>query len=114
MMIPLILIPLLVLSACGAAKEVPGPSSQTPVAVTTAQADMVFGSGPFSLLDTEAGLAGLSSYKATLTLSFDGTREGQPSQWSKTYVMLTTSESAARQLTIEKSGDVFVIDSFLF
>jgi hypothetical protein len=111
MLIPFILIPLLVFTACQAAKEVSGPSSQTPGAVTTAEADMVFGSGPFSLLDTEAGLTSLSSYKATLTLSFQGTRDGQPSQWSKTYVMLTTKESAARQLTIEKSGDLSDLDA---
>lgn len=116
MVIPFILIPLLVLSACQTAKEVPAPDSQTPEAATvpevvTAQADMVFGSGPFSLLDTEAGLTGLSSYKATLTLSFEGTRDGQPSQWSKTYVMLTTKEFATRQLTLEKTGDLSDLDA---
>ena len=67
--------------------------------------DMVFGSGSFNLTDTAGGLSDLSSYKATLVLSFDGTKAGQPQQWSRTYVMLATKEPATRQLTIEKSGD---------
>lgn len=109
--LPFILIAFLVLSACQTAKEVPAPDSQTPGAVTNVQAEMDFGPGTFSLLGTEAGLPGLSSYKATLTLSFEGTREGQPSQWSKTYVMLTTNEPIARQLTIEKTGDLSDLDA---
>ena len=79
--------------------------------IVTAQADVVFGPGAFSLLDTRAGLSDLSSYKATLTLSFDGTRDGQPSQWSKTYVMLTTKVPIARQLTLEKTGDISDLDA---
>lgn len=80
-------------------------ASQTPEGATV-QADIVFGPGAFSLLDTKAGLANLSSYKATLTLAFEGTRDGQPSQWSKTYIMLSTKEPATRQLTIEKTGNL--------
>ena len=86
------------------------PDSQTPEVVTV-QADVVFGPGAFIFPDTKAGLADLSSYKATLTLAFDGTRDGQPSQWSKTYVMLTTKEPAARQLTIEKTGAISNLDA---
>jgi hypothetical protein len=55
---------------------------------------------------TEAGLESLPSYTATLTMSFDGTRAGAPSTWSKTYVMLAMTTPAARQLTIQKTGDV--------
>ncbi len=72
----------------------------------TFEADVTFGSGPVNYPDAKAGLSALSSYKATLTISFDGTNAGQPYQWSKTYVMLTTNEPAARQLTIEKTGDL--------
>ena|SRR5215216_1189977 len=77
------------------------------------EADVVFGSGPFNFPDTKAGLADLSSYKATLMLSFDGTRDGQPSQWLKTYIMLSTKEPADRQLTIEKAGDLSDLDTVL-
>ncbi len=75
------------------------------------QADLVFGSGSFNFLEPEAGLADLSSYKATLVLSFDGTRQGQSSQWSKTYVMRSTKEPAALQLLIEKAGDLSDLDA---
>ena len=67
-------------------------------------ADVVFGPGAFNFSDTKAGLANLSSYKATLTLIFDGSETAQPQQWSKTYVMLAMKEPAAQQLTIEKIG----------
>ncbi len=105
----LILMPLLVSSACQA--ETGGPPADAQVSDdVTIQANVVFGPGVFIFPETKAGLADLSSYKATLTLSFDGTRDGQTEQWSKTYVMLRTKEPAARQLTIEKSGDVSDLD----
>ncbi len=119
--LPFILIPLLVLSACQTAvTESPVPDAQESTdipadsqesGVLTIAADVVFGPGAFNFPDPEAGLADLSSYKATLTLSFDGTRDGQTEQWSKTYEMLNTQEPAARQLTIEKTGDVSDLDA---
>lgn len=96
----LILMPLLVLSACGSGAPPAG-----------AQADIVFGPGDFILEDTRAGLADLSSYKATLELSFEGFRDGRSELWSKTYVMFTTKEPAARQLSIEKTGDLPDLDA---
>lgn len=127
----LILIPLIVSSACltltgsspieTQSPEVTGSSptetqapevidgspadSQAPEEIFV-QGDVVFGPGAFNFLEPAAGLSDLSSYKATLSLSFDGTEAGQPSQWSKTYAMLVTLEPVARQLTIEKSGQV--------
>src|SRR5688500_12358522 len=75
------------------------------------EGDVVFGSGPFNFPDTIAGLADLSSYQANLMLSFEGTRPGQPSQLSKTYVMLSVKEPAAFQLAIEKTGDLSDLDT---
>src|SRR5215211_6190754 len=75
------------------------------------EADVVFGSGSFNYPEPKTGLADLSSYKATLVLSFNGTRAGQPSQWSKTYIMLSSREPANRQLTIEKTGDLSNLDA---
>ena len=109
--LPFILIPLLVLSACQTAKDVPTPETQAPGTVTNVQANVVFGSGSFNFLDPKAGLADLSSYKATLVLSFDGTRQDKSSQWSKTYVMRSTKEPAALQLVIEKTGDLSDLDT---
>lgn len=112
---PFILILLLVLSACQSAAETPVAETQTPVEVTSdeviVQGDLVFGPGAFNLLDTKAGLADLSSYKATLVLSFDGTRQEQSSQWSKTYVMQSAKQPAALQLLVEKTGDLSDLDA---
>jgi hypothetical protein len=126
--LPFILV--LVISACQTVKESPAPdtqessetptvsqeSSETPPGTQESgevmmQADVVFGPGTFTFPETNAGLADLSSYKATLTLSFAGTVAGQPKQWSKTYVMLSTEEPAARQLTIENAGDISDLDA---
>lgn len=74
-----------------------GDSGTTPV-------DVVFGPGSFRLEDPRIGLVDLSSYKATLTLSFAGTQDNQPSQWSHTFVMLANQENAAHQVTIEAAG----------
>jgi hypothetical protein len=72
--------------------------------------NVVFGPGSFIFPETKAGLSDLSSYKATLTLSFDGTRDGKVQQWSKTYVMLNAKKPAARQLSIEQAGDLPDLD----
>jgi len=115
----LLALPVLVALACTTvlggptgATQAPGvPTDQgaeTPdaAAEATAQAQLVFGAGAFTMPDTKAGLADLASFQETLTLTFDGTRDGNTQQWSKTSVMLTTKEPAARQITIEKQGDL--------
>lgn len=112
----LILIPLFLSSACltltgsspsqTQAPAVTGGSpgdSQDPDMIIV-EGDLVFGPGPFDLVEPEVGLSDLSSYKTTLILSFNGTRDGQSEQWSRTYVMLASLEPTARQLTIEKTG----------
>ena len=75
-----------------------GPTSEA------APVEVEFGSGPFSLEYPTVALSDLTSYKATLSLSFDGTRAGQPSQWSHTYVMLASLDPAVRQVTLESQG----------
>jgi len=114
--IMLILTPLFVSLACmqlqPIASSTTTPQSDNPTESPTIEenqtfeAEVTFGSGPVNYSDAKAGLTELSSYKARLTLSFDGTNAGQPQQWSKTYVMLATKKPAARQLTIEKTGDL--------
>jgi hypothetical protein len=64
--------------------------------------ELDFGPGSFNLPATNIGLADLSSYRATLTRSFKGTKAGQPEEWSQTYVMLANKTPAARQLTIDR------------
>jgi hypothetical protein len=87
-----------------------GPTTQAPGGAVTnptsdvMQGEVVFGPGPFSLMDPTVGLSDLNSYKATLTVSFEGMQDGQPKQWSRTYVMLDVQEPAARQITIDAPG----------
>ena len=78
--------------------------------VITLEQDITFGPGSFGVPEMTAGLSDLSSYKATLTITFDGTRDGKAITWSKVYVMLTTTEPAGRQFTLEKSGDLANLD----
>src|SRR5437868_679101 len=83
------------------------PPAASPTAnAATAQAAIVFGPGPLIFTNTIAGLAELDSYTATLKYTFDGTRDGKPEQWSKTYVMLTTKAPATRQLNIATTGNI--------
>lgn len=104
----LLITPLLISLACSTLTR-GGPTASTPAPVTV-QKDIVYGSGPFNLPDAGVGLSELSSYEATLILSFDGTRDGQSEKWSQTYVMQAQKDPAARQLTIEKSGDLPDLD----
>ena len=76
------------------------------IEVTVEPFEVIFGPGSFNLMSTSSGLSNLSNYQAKLILSFDGTNKGQPDQWSHTYTMLVRQIPAARQLTIEKSGQV--------
>ena len=82
----------------------PASNQSTPKAPEeSAPSEITFGPGPFDLPNPAVGLAELSGYRATLILSFDGTRGGQPEQWTRTYEMRTSQNPAARQLTIEGS-----------
>ncbi len=103
-MILLMIMTLLISLACLTLTGV--SSTATPESgAASFESNVEFGTGPFNFPDTKAGLTDLSSYKATLTLTFDGTEAGQPQHWSKAYVMLAAKDPAAHQLTIEKTGD---------
>ncbi len=77
----------------------PAPATSTTVAPSQ------FGPGPFSLLDPSVGLDQLASYTATLTLSFVGTKAGQPLQFEHTYVLNVSHDLNARLLTIQSVLD---------
>lgn len=97
-----ILLLLFIASACNAATgNAPAASQSSEV---TVHANVTFGSGPFNLPDPKVGLSDLSSYSATLTMSFSGTQDGQAQQWSRKYVMLAAREPALRQLTLVDAG----------
>ena len=112
-----ILTPLLALSGCGSkADDATATAAPPPTAVSVDNAndtpeatplpvDIVYGPGSFDLPAPNIGLADLSSYRATLTISFKGTKTGQPVEWLRTYVMLANQNPTARQFTMEKAGD---------
>jgi hypothetical protein len=103
MLISFFFLPLLVSLACmtmtGDTPAGPEPTQEA------REVDVVLGPGSFDLTDTQVGLDKLSTYKATLTISFDGTKDGQPYQWSSTYEALYAKEPLARQVTILQTGD---------
>jgi hypothetical protein len=90
--------------ACSRLAEAPDTGPGAPE--ITFEAEIAFGDGPFDFPDPRAGLADLSSYSATLTVQFEGTRDANPEAWSRTYTMSATREPHARQWSIEQSGDL--------
>lgn len=109
----LLVLSVLVLAAYGCGTSGGGlPSaSHTPYPDSATIEGITWGSGPFVLGDPKTGLADLPSYTATLTLSFDGTQDGSPKKWTKTYVMLASLDPQGRELSVQKSGDLTNLDS---
>jgi hypothetical protein len=98
----LILLSLLLSLACGA---LPGlPSSGSDSGSVTVKSNVTFGPGTFTLSDPAMGLAALPSYTATLTITFDGTQNGQTLKTSRKYLMLASKDPAVQQLTIADAG----------
>jgi hypothetical protein len=128
--IPVLAFFLLIASGCSPSTEVPSTTVQPQAVATQAAASdnpsatpvqtpagsqsqaanvtlhLELGSGPFDLPDPRVGLSDLPSYRATLTLTFDGTNNNQPVKWSRTYAMLASRTPALRQLTVQTTGDV--------
>lgn len=96
---PLLLASLACMTVISATPTGPKPTQEA------LEMDVVLGPGNFDLTDTHVGLDSLSTYKATMTVSFDGTKDGQPHQWSSTYEALYTKEPLARLVTIKQTGD---------
>ena len=63
------------------------------------------GPGDFILPDPKVGLSSLSSYKSSLTVSFEGASGAGSRQWSATSKMLRSVDRAASQWTTANSGD---------
>jgi len=87
-------------------------SSPAPTSIGSATAEGTaipsefdYGPGTFVLTDTKTGLAALASYTASVTVAFEGTRAGQPLHFSKTTVMVAGQQPAARQVTIQRTGE---------
>ncbi|MEW6093644.1 MAG: hypothetical protein AB1531_06740 [Chloroflexota bacterium] len=64
-----------------------------------------FGTGPIDLDDPTVGLADLSSYRAVLTLNFDGQRNGEAEQWSRTFEMTVSQQGTVfHQIVVTATG----------
>jgi len=112
------------ISACGQAAATPATSPTAATAADTSagpsypeeitvQQNLTYGPGPFVYTDTRAGLSDLPGYQSVLIITFDGTRDGQPEKWSKTYTMLATKDPQARQLMIERTRAASKLDPAL-
>lgn len=88
------------------------PETATPATAMQAEAAQR-GPGTFDLGEPAAGLEGLTSYRATLRLVFEGTRQGQPYHLEKTYDQVVDHQQNVRLLTQEskdaegKTGKAF-------
>jgi hypothetical protein len=61
-------------------------------------------SGGFDLPDPTTGLSELASYHASLTVTFTGTRDGQPDSWTLTRLLTVGRDPSVRQLDEEQTG----------
>lgn len=95
----------LILAACRtepAVQEVTGtPQSNTDVSEGT-----VYATGPFNLPDPAVGLADLGSYHAVLIQSFNGQRDGQPEQWTRTITLATSQNPIISQVMVDATGQI--------
>ena len=74
-----------------------------PAAATDGPA-LTFGPGPFNLPDPSVGLDQLAGYSATLTVAFDGTRDGSAEQWQRDKAVVVDLQQGVRQLTVTRTG----------
>ena len=84
--------------------EVTNPSG-TSTGGGSIQVNMELGPGDFNLADLRQGLDGLASYKESLTVSFDGSQNGQTSQWTSLRELVHVEEPSTSLLTITNSGN---------
>ncbi len=118
----------LVLSACGGGGAAPAPSggaqpapstnnakptqapqpqaNQQAPAPSQPQATSASGSTQLDLQDVTAGLEGLSSYKSTFSMSFEGTENGQPKSSSFESVEEYVKNPPAKRTTVTGLGSL--------
>jgi hypothetical protein len=66
----------------------------------------VYATGPFDLPDPAVGLTDLGSYQATLVQSFEGLRDGQPEQWTRTVILEASRDPVYSQVTVDTTGQL--------
>jgi hypothetical protein len=93
-------------AATGTSGAPSGPAGTPPPEEVPLPQDITWGSGSFTLGDPAVGLPDLASYTASLTRSFEGTKGGQPYRWSKAYSLLVRHDPPAREMSLDKTGDL--------
>lgn len=81
------------------------PTASTPPGPGTTAEQSTFGPGSFDLPDPRVGLATLAGYSASVTITFDGTRDGAPEQWTRVKTVEIGTEPPTRRLIVERTGD---------
>ena len=94
-LILLAVLSLVAMPACGLKSESGGLEFEQEIS---------FGPGDFIYTDTRAGLSTLTSYTVSLTREFEGTHDGNPLKWTRTYTMLATNEPFGRQWIVEETA----------
>jgi hypothetical protein len=109
---PTWLLPVCMLAACSSSPTASQPD-HTDAAASTAVTPgssiglpegFVLGPGEFQMANLTFGLDALTSYRASLTISFTGTVSGQSQSWSMTKVLLYSQAAAATQSTTGTIG----------
>jgi hypothetical protein len=95
----------LLLVGCGSSEAEAPADIPAPTEIWT-EVDLELGPGPLDFTEMQTGLDTRSGYKATLTITYNGTEDGAASQWSSTYVMLRSTWPEAWQWTADHGGRV--------
>jgi len=92
-----------------AASTVPAPTASvvpSPQASPSSQSGSPYsGPGDFVLADPADGLAELDSYRATLTVTFEGTEVGGGRRWTSTTSLDHSRDPSTTLVTVENDGD---------
>jgi hypothetical protein len=100
-----------------AASPVPRPTASvepSPHASSSSQSGYPYsGPGDFALADPADGLAELDSYRATLTVTFDGTEAGGGRRWTSTTSLDHSRDPSTTALTVTHGGDLGPADPSL-
>jgi hypothetical protein len=65
---------------------------------------VTFGAGKIQLVDPAFGLENVPLAHATLTATFDGTRDGAAEQWTQTETSMTSTDPLLAQFSLERTG----------
>ncbi len=93
--------------ATGTPSVAAGQPSSTDVVTTDDLATGVpvrVGPGEIQLVDPTVGLENLAAAQVTLTISFDGERDGVAEQWSQTETSLTSRDPLVAQFNSARTG----------